>query len=57
MNLPTFQTLFSNKLNCLQKYDIALKYRIIHKMVKRLSQHNFKIPHQRHIKNLSQTKQ
>jgi hypothetical protein len=31
------------KLNSLQRYDIAKKYRILHRVVQRLSQHNLKI--------------
>jgi hypothetical protein len=31
INLPTFLTLFTSKLNCLQRYDIAQNYRILHK--------------------------
>jgi hypothetical protein len=37
------------KLNSLQRYDIAQNYRILHRVVQRLSQHNHKISHFRHI--------
>jgi hypothetical protein len=37
------------KLNSLQRYDIAQHYRILHRVVQRLSQHNLKISHPRHI--------
>jgi hypothetical protein len=37
------------KLNSLQRYDIAQYYRILHRVVQRLSQHNLKISHHRHI--------
>jgi hypothetical protein len=37
------------KLNSLQRYDIAQNYRILHRVVQRLSQHNLKISHHRHI--------
>jgi hypothetical protein len=36
-------------LNSLQKYDIAQNYRILHRFIQRLSQHNLKISHHRHI--------
>jgi hypothetical protein len=36
-------------LNSLQRYGIAQNYRILHRMVQRLSQHNLKISHHRHI--------
>jgi hypothetical protein len=36
-------------LNSLQSYHIAQNYRILHRVVQRLSQHNFKISHHRHI--------
>jgi hypothetical protein len=37
------------KLNSLQRYGIAQNYRIVHTVVQRLSQHNLKISHHRHI--------
>jgi hypothetical protein len=37
------------KLNSLQRYDIAQNYRILHRVVQRLSQHNLKISHHRHV--------
>jgi hypothetical protein len=37
------------KLNSLQRYDIEKNYRILHRVVQRLSQHNLKISHHRHI--------
>jgi hypothetical protein len=37
------------KLNSLQRYDIAQNYRILHRVVQRLSQHNLKILHYRHV--------
>jgi hypothetical protein len=37
------------KLNSLQRCDIAQNYRILHRVVQRLSQHNLKISHHRHI--------
>jgi hypothetical protein len=37
------------KLNSLQSYNIAQNYRILHRVVQRLSQHNLKISHHRHI--------
>jgi hypothetical protein len=37
------------KLNSLQRYDIAQNCRILHRVVQRLSQHNLKISHHRHI--------
>jgi hypothetical protein len=37
------------KLNSLKRYDIAQNYRILHRVVQRLSQHNLKISHHRHI--------
>jgi hypothetical protein len=37
------------KLNSLQRYNIAQNYRILHRVVQRLSQHNLKISHHRHI--------
>jgi hypothetical protein len=39
------------KLNILQRYDIAHNYRILHRVVQRLSQHNLKISHHSHFKN------
>jgi hypothetical protein len=36
-------------LNGLQKYDIAQNCRILHRVVQRLSRHNLKILHHRHI--------
>jgi hypothetical protein len=44
------------KLNSLQRYGIAQNYRILRRVVQRLSQHNLKILHHRHIKKLRQTK-
>jgi hypothetical protein len=37
------------KLNSLQRYGIAQNYRILHRVVQCLSQHNLKISHYRHI--------
>jgi hypothetical protein len=37
------------KLNSLKRYDIAQNYIILHRVVQRLSQHNLKISHHRHI--------
>jgi hypothetical protein len=37
------------KLNSLQRYDIAQNYRILHRVVQRLSQHNLKISQHHHI--------
>jgi hypothetical protein len=37
------------KLNSLQRYDIEQNYRILHRVVQRLSQHNLKISHNPHI--------
>jgi hypothetical protein len=37
------------KLNSLQRYNFAQNYRILHRVVQRLSQHNLKISHNRHI--------
>jgi hypothetical protein len=37
------------KLNSLHRYDIAQNYRILQTVVQRLSQHNIKISHHRHI--------
>jgi hypothetical protein len=37
------------QLNSLQRYDTAQNYRILHSVVQRLSQHNLKISHHRHI--------
>jgi hypothetical protein len=37
------------KLNSLQRYGIAQNYRILHRVVQRLSQYNLKISHHRHI--------
>jgi hypothetical protein len=37
------------KLNCLKRYDISQNYRILHRVVQRLSQHNVKVSHHRHI--------
>jgi hypothetical protein len=37
------------KLSSLQRYDIAQNYRILHRVVQRLSQHNLKISHHHHI--------
>jgi hypothetical protein len=34
---------FNNKINSLQNHDIAQNYRILHKVVQRLFQHNLKI--------------
>jgi hypothetical protein len=44
------------KLNSLQRYDITQNYRILHRVVQRVSQHNLKIPHHHHIYKLRQTK-
>jgi hypothetical protein len=46
----------NNKRNSLQTYDTAHNYRILHKAVQRLSQHNLKMLNRRHIQNLSQRK-
>jgi hypothetical protein len=40
----------NNMINSLQIYDIAQNYRILHKVVQRLSQHNPKMSKDRHIK-------
>jgi hypothetical protein len=37
------------KLNSLQRYDIAQNFRILHRVVQCLSQHNLKISHHRHM--------
>jgi hypothetical protein len=37
------------KLNSLQRYDIAQNCRIPHTVIQRLSQHNLRISHHRHI--------
>jgi hypothetical protein len=37
------------KLNSLQRYNTAQNYRILHRVVQRLSQHNLKISRHRHI--------
>jgi hypothetical protein len=37
------------ELNTLQRYDIVQNYRILHRVVQRLSQHNLNISHHRHI--------
>jgi hypothetical protein len=37
---------YNNKINSLQKYDIPKNYRIKHKAVQLLSQHNLKILNQ-----------
>jgi hypothetical protein len=37
------------KINSLQRYDIAQNHRILHRVVQRLSQHNLKFSHHRHI--------
>jgi hypothetical protein len=37
------------KLNTLQRYDNVQNYRILHRVVQRLSQHNLKISHHHHI--------
>jgi hypothetical protein len=48
---------FNNrKINSLQIYDIAQNYRILHKVVQRLSQHHLKMSNHRHIQNLRQRK-
>jgi hypothetical protein len=47
-NPPTFLKLF-NKLNSLQIYDTAQNYKILLRVVHRLSQHNLKFWHHRHI--------
>jgi glutathione peroxidase-family protein len=33
----------NNKINCLQRYDITENYKILHKVVQHLYQHNLKI--------------
>jgi hypothetical protein len=38
-----------NKLNSLQRYDIAQNYKTLHILVQRLSQHNLSTSHRRHI--------
>jgi hypothetical protein len=47
--MPIENGLKFNNLNSLQIYDTAQSYRILHRVVKRLSQHNLKISHHRHI--------
>jgi hypothetical protein len=42
-NLHTFLILFNENVNSLQKYGIAQDYRILHRLVWRLSKHYFKI--------------
>jgi hypothetical protein len=37
------------EVNSLQRYDIAQNYRILHRVVQRLSQNNLKISHYRDI--------
>jgi hypothetical protein len=37
------------KLNSLQRYDTAQNYRILHRVVQRLSEHNLRISHHCHI--------
>jgi hypothetical protein len=46
-----------NKINSLQIYDTTQNYRILHKLVQHLSQHNLKILNHGHIQNLHQRKQ
>jgi hypothetical protein len=46
----------NNKLNNLQRYNIAQKYRILYRLVQLLSQPNLRIPYQSHIKKLRQRK-
>jgi hypothetical protein len=38
-----------NKINSLQRYGIAQNYRILHKVVQRLPQHNLNISNYRYI--------
>jgi hypothetical protein len=47
---------FNNNINNLQRYGIAQNYRILHKVVQRLSQHNLRISNQRHIHKLAKDK-
>jgi hypothetical protein len=47
--MPIENGLKFNKLNSLQIYDTAQSYRILHRVDKRLSQHNLKISHHPHI--------
>jgi hypothetical protein len=41
-----------NKIDSLQSYDIPQNYRILHKLVKCLAQHDLKILNHRHIQKL-----
>jgi hypothetical protein len=45
----------SNEINSLQRYE-AQNYRILHKVVQRLSEPNFKISNHRHIQKLRKRK-
>jgi hypothetical protein len=47
----------NNKLNGLQMCSIAKYYRILHRVVQLVSQHNLKISKHRHIQNLHQREQ
>jgi hypothetical protein len=49
MPIEKSYTKFNNKLSSLQNYDVAENYRILHKVIQRLSQHNPKILHHHHI--------
>jgi hypothetical protein len=42
-------TKFHNKLNCLQRYNIAQNYTILHRVVQHLFQQNIKVSHYHHI--------
>jgi hypothetical protein len=46
----------NNKIYSLQTYDTEQNYRILHKVVQRLSQHNLKMSNHRHIEKLRQRK-
>jgi hypothetical protein len=40
---------YINKSSSLQNYDSVQNYKILHRVVQRLSQHNLKISHRCHI--------
>jgi hypothetical protein len=46
----------NNKINSLQRCDTAQNYRIRHKVMQRMSQHNLEILNYRHIQKLRQRK-
>jgi aspartate/glutamate racemase len=56
--IPTENKIYhiNNKVNSLQTFDIAQNYRILHKVVQRLSQHNLSISNHHHIQKLRQIK-